>query len=185
MPTPYFSATGYQAQSYTDYESDAVWINGKLLPTGDRQVSPLPLPMAIVIHDGDTIKASFEGVPEILGHDLLIRLNGIDCPELHDPTPLIREFAYAAKAYLQNSIARGKETKLTNISRDKYFRLDAYVWVDGLDMQQVLLALKFAKPYFGGTKLPWTVADIPPKPWPLMPLTGNVTPSVGGGKVSG
>ena len=123
--------------------------------------SPLPSPENIRTYDGDTIIVDFPTLPDVFGKDLPIRLAGIDTPEMHDPNPVVRAWAVQARNYLHKRITAAKSVTLSVSGRDKFFRLDAKVFVDGADVQAELLAKKYAKPYNGGTKQPWTPADVP------------------------
>jgi len=72
--------------------------------------------------DGDTIK--------IKERDNLVRLLGIDTPELHHPDLPVQKFGKEAKAYVKNLI-EGKEVIIEYDSlnlNDKYGRLLAYVY---------------------------------------------------------
>lgn len=126
-------------------------------------VVPLPSPVNITVHDGDTLEVNLPGLPDVFGKELGIRLSGIDAPELHDPNPVVKKWAYEARDYLRIRISQSKVIILTSPSRDKYFRIDAKVILDGVDIQQELINKKYAKPYNGGTKSPWIPADIPPE----------------------
>lgn len=124
---------------------------------------PLPPPENVRVHDGDTIYVDFPRVPDVLGKNLGVRLLGIDTPELLDPDPVVRSWAEAARDYLTKRVASCKkvELKKASVSRDKFYRLDAVVLLDGVDIQQELIAKGYAKPYDGAKKNPWTRADVP------------------------
>lgn len=116
------------------------------------------------VHDGDTFTVD---VPQwlkapgaaVVAKNMSVRIAGIDCPEIHDPNPVIRNAAAVAKLQTE-SLLKGKVV-LRDPKRDKYFRLNARVIADGVDVGKSLLDAKLAKAYDGGTKSPWTVADLP------------------------
>ena len=107
------------------------------------------------VHDGDTITVEIPEFPSIIGENIGIRLDGIDTPELTDKRQEIKSIALEAKEYVRRKVSTAKKIEIDNLKRDKYFRIDAKVYIDGLLIQDELLKLKLAKPYDGGTKMPW------------------------------
>ena len=108
--------------------------------------------------DGDTI-----------AHELTLqfstRILGVDCPEMHDPRQ------YAAASVVKRAVEQWVEkhrvlTDLAAVAFDKYgSRVDAEVW--GVDaeghaerLSSWLLKQGYAHPYGGGTKQPWTDAEL-------------------------
>lgn len=124
---------------------------------------PLPTPVNEEIHDGDTIYVDFPGVPDVLGKHIGLRLRGADAPELRDPDPVIRAWAYKARDRLAAMHAAAKRREYANPTRDKYSgRLDVDYMLDGVNAAQQLIREGYAKPYNGdGPRPPWTRADIP------------------------
>lgn len=104
------------------------------------------------IYDGDTFKCNIEGYPSIVGDRIGIRVYGVDCPEMTDKRPTVKERARQAKQYTVKRLREGKKIELVNMQRDKYFRILAVVMVDGNDLGQELIKEGLAKPYFGGKK---------------------------------
>lgn len=108
------------------------------------------------IYDGDTVTITFKNVPPILGDHLGIRLLGIDTPEMKDTNVCIRNMAKISRDTLVEFLASGKTVVLTNLKRDKYFRLDGDFLVDGKSAVQHMLDKKRAKVYTGeGAKPVW------------------------------
>lgn len=107
------------------------------------------------VHDGDTITVEIPEFPSIIGENIGIRLDGIDTPELTDKRQEIKSIALEAKEYVRRKVSTAKKIEIDGLKRDKYFRIDAKVFIDGLLIQDELLKLKLAKPYDGGTKMPW------------------------------
>jgi len=107
------------------------------------------------IYDGDTFRGTIKDYPPILGYRISIRIYGIDCPELKDKNPKIKSLALQAKQYTVQRLREGKEIKLVDMRRDKYFRICAKVLIDGKDLGQELIKKGLAKPYDGGTKEKW------------------------------
>ena len=114
--------------------------------------APLGYVTVVGVIDGDTIKVDINGVPSIFGKGILVRLLGIDAPEIHAKRQCERDAALRSKAFLEGILLKAKQVDLVNPSRDKYFRIDATVIADGVDVSQASLKNNMAVPYDGGTK---------------------------------
>lgn len=112
------------------------------------------------VYDGDTFHVNIKGWPEVCGKNIGVRILGIDTPEMHDKDPAVKATAIKAKAYARQLLEGAKEIRLTNLKRDKYFRLLANVKLDGHDFSKLMLDSGLAKQYDGGTKDEWTEDDI-------------------------
>ena len=78
----------------------------------------------IDVYDGDTLTVELDGVRE------RVRLIGIDAPEIRGPA---HELALAAGAYLASLVAGETVDLVLGVKgRDRYGRLLAYVYLDGL-----------------------------------------------------
>jgi micrococcal nuclease len=106
------------------------------------------------VHDGDTFTVNIKDYPPIIGEKIPIRINGIDCPELHDKNYKVRALAIKAKNFTERQL-KYKNITLKNMKRDKYFRILADVYVNNQNLANLLLQEKLAKPYFGKTKPKW------------------------------
>lgn len=117
----------------------------------------------IRVYDGDTIYVNILGVPDVFGKNIGVRLKGIDTPEMRskcasaDQRDLETAAAKAAKGFVENviRISKGNHLVLSNVSRDKYFRLLADVYVDDVNLSDRLIEQGYGKAYFGGTKGDW------------------------------
>ncbi len=78
------------------------------------------------IIDGDTIKCDIAGYPDIIGHGISVRFRGINTPEIRGKQ---RALGLISKSKLEALIGGQKIITLKDISRDKYFRIDADVYV--------------------------------------------------------
>lgn len=107
------------------------------------------------VHDGDTFIAEISGVHPIIGKEISIRIKGIDAPEMTDQRQDVRELAVRARDYVAHRLEQAKVIELFDIQRDKYFRILADVYVDGVHLGEELLLKGFAKPYHGKTKPQW------------------------------
>jgi endonuclease YncB( thermonuclease family) len=107
------------------------------------------------IYDGDTFRGNIKDYPPIIGERIGIRITGIDCPELKDKRPKVKEMALQAKQYTVKRLREAKKIELVNMRRDKYFRILATVLVDGSSLGDELIKAGLAKSYDGGTKKAW------------------------------
>lgn len=107
------------------------------------------------IYDGDTFRVNIDGWPAVVGDSMPVRIKGIDTPELRGKCQREKEAARAAKQFSVARLRAGKLIELKGIVRDKYFRLLAEVWVDGVNLGEQLILGGFAVPYGGGTKVDW------------------------------
>lgn len=81
--------------------------------------------------DGDTFVCDIDEHSAIAGKNISIRLKGVNTPELKDKDPEIRKQAYQEKDRLESLLTNAKVIHLKNLGRDKYFRIDADVYIDG------------------------------------------------------
>lgn len=113
------------------------------------------------VYDGDTLTVDLPGQHDLFGKEIGVRLKGIDTPELvsHCTTPELRAAEKAkaidARTLVEGMIATGRHVTLSNLERDKYFRILATVHIDDRDVSATLIANGLADPYDGGTKLSW------------------------------
>jgi endonuclease YncB( thermonuclease family) len=108
----------------------------------------------VSVIDGDTLMVNARPWPQQT-ISVLVRIRGIDTPELHAKCSDVRELALAARDVLAEALATGDgRLSLTDISGDKYFgRVVADVAYDnGRDAASVMLAAGLARPYDGGHK---------------------------------
>jgi endonuclease YncB( thermonuclease family) len=106
--------------------------------------------------DGDTFKADIEIWPG-LTQRVLVRLAGVDAPELKGPTACEKALAINARAYLDTLLRSGK-IAVTAVNHDKFAgRVDAVVTVTGVDASISLITSGHGRQYLGGPRLPWCV----------------------------
>ncbi len=122
--------------------------------SGERLAGPYQAKVIEVI-DGDTFRAS---VKVWLGQDIemLVRVDGIDTPELHGKCRQEKDMAFQAKEQLQDLIGT-KEISLHDIRYGKYAgRVVARVTTDNdRDISRFLLAKNIARPYQGKKRASW------------------------------
>lgn len=110
--------------------------------------------------DGDTVEVKAFPWPQ-QSMDVLVRLRGVDAPELHAPCASERDRAARAKGRLTAFLAGQAKVLLTHISGDKYFgRIVADLGrADGGDAASMLIVEDLARPYDGGKKPPVDCRD--------------------------
>lgn len=107
----------------------------------------------VEVHDGDTLVVDLPKEKKLFGYHRLVRISGIDTPELRDPRPDIRLLAQQAKDLVVTTLAAAKKVTLRKTTQDdKYGRILCEVWADGLNLGPLLLEAGLAKPYGGGSK---------------------------------
>jgi micrococcal nuclease len=110
----------------------------------------------ISIYDGDTFTCNIDGWPDIIGKRISVRVKGIDTPEIRGGTERTKELARAARMYTVTVLDGAEKVELRNLERDKYFRINADVYIDGESLADGLIATGHAKPYNGdGPRPEW------------------------------
>ena len=94
--------------------------------------------IVVRVCDGDTVVVDIPEYPDIIGKSIRVRLAGVDAPELRSRDPGLRQSAQAARQALEALLPPGTVVTLTQLRRDKYFRLDAAVSVEGRDAAAAL-----------------------------------------------
>lgn len=107
------------------------------------------------VYDGDTFRADIAGVHPIIGHNVSIRIYGVDTPEIRGECPSEKRKAKNAQRFVEQALTLAKTVELRDVRRDKYFRLNADVYVDGRSVSAMLIKHGMAYPYFGETKQDW------------------------------
>jgi endonuclease YncB( thermonuclease family) len=107
------------------------------------------------IYDADTFRANIAGWPDIVGHHVSIRVNGVDAPEIRGKCESEKIGARIAKKVTVELLRNAKVIELRNIKRGKYFRIIADVYVDGQSLADILIKKKLAVPYEGGKRQSW------------------------------
>ena len=114
-------------------------------------IPPVSGGRVIKVYDGDTITVAcyVHDLPDL--YRFSVRLNGIDCPEMKTKNASEKSVAKLAKQYLDERIM-GKDVDLRNVSLEKYGRILAEVWYNGVSMNTALVEARLAVAYDGGTK---------------------------------
>ena len=115
-------------------------------------IPPITGGIVVNVYDGDTItivsKLPYDASPL---YKFSIRIAGIDCPEIRGKCDDEKQCAQIAKNHVSDLIL-GKRVELTNIDTEKYGRVLANVWCDGVNISEYLINNRLALGYDGGTK---------------------------------
>ncbi|MBF0620790.1 MAG: thermonuclease family protein [Magnetococcales bacterium] len=103
-------------------------------------------------HDGDTIRFNIPNTHPLFGHNIPIRLRGIDTPEINSSCPSERQHAIAARQHVHTLLHNAHTITLKRVGRGKYFRILGDVVFDGVDLGQHLLQNGWAVSYDGDQK---------------------------------
>lgn len=103
-------------------------------------------------YDADTITFNVPGVHPLIGKKINVRVSGVDTPEVKTKNSCEKDKARNAKKLVANLLKHAKRIDLLNIKRDKYFRINAEVVIDGKLLSHYLLKNGLAYSYDGGTK---------------------------------
>lgn len=106
----------------------------------------------INVYDGDTItvasKLPFKSSPI---YRFSVRLRNIDSPEIKSKSKTESDLAIKSRDALHNLIF-GKIIELKNNGKEKYGRLLADIYLDGIHINKWMLDNKYAVEYDGGKK---------------------------------
>jgi nuclease (SNase domain protein) len=99
--------------------------------TQDKLYPDVKVSRLLRVIDGDTFRCDIDEHSAIAGKNISIRLRGINTPELRSKNPEERKSADLEKQRLSELLNNARVIELRNIDRDKYFRIDADVYIDG------------------------------------------------------
>ena len=110
----------------------------------------------IKVYDGDTITiaSKLNNSTDDTIYRFSVRLAGIDCAEIKSKTEFEKNLAICSRDALHGKII-DKFVDLRNVSVEKYGRLLANVYCDGLFVNDWMLQNDYAVPYDGGKKMPF------------------------------
>ena len=108
------------------------------------------------VYDGDTVHVVFKMPNSNECHKWIIRLMGIDTPEMKSKNTAEKTKAIQCRDYLRSKIL-DKIIILDCLDFDKYGRLLGNVFIEGIEksISQDLIDSGMAKAYDGGTKEGW------------------------------
>ena len=102
--------------------------------TQDKLYPDVKVSRLLRVIDGDTFSCDIDEHSAIAGKNISIRLRGINTPELRSRNSEERKSAILEKQRLSDLLTNALVIELRNIDRDKYFRIDADVYIDGIDI---------------------------------------------------
>lgn len=97
---------------------------------------------------------SIPGLPSIFGDVLLIRLAGIDTPEILGKCDQEKQLAKKARDYVNTVLFNAREIDLYDLERGEHFNLVARVVANGKNLSEQLIKRKFAVPHKEGNQKP-------------------------------
>ena len=108
--------------------------------------------------DGDTIRATIKLGFGVALHSVLIRLSGIDTPEIHTKNKTEKQAGKLVTIWLREKIKSGQFYYLTTANKDldKYGRPMGVLHIDGDNICMELIKYGFATEYHGKKKEKWT-----------------------------
>lgn len=106
------------------------------------------------VADGDTLRAEMAGAPSPLNR-VLIRISGIDTPELKGKCKAEKEKAKESKKFLTDKFLNANFITFGTLDWDKYGgRVLADVYFDGKNVGQMMIEAGYAVTYHGEKKNP-------------------------------
>jgi micrococcal nuclease len=102
--------------------------------------------LVIKVYDGDTFTIGFRQPYSDKPFRIPVRLLGIDTPEMKTKNTSMKAKAKASKDFL-SSLIMNKTVSLNDTSMDKYGRLLANVYCEGVFVNQAMLDKDFAVVY--------------------------------------
>jgi len=110
----------------------------------------------VKIYDGDTFtiacRLNFKTYETKEYYRFSVRIRGIDTPEIKTKNPKEKVYAFHAKNALSSKI-ENRIVELKNIDYEKYGRILADVYIDGVDVGKSMIQENYAVPYDGKTKI--------------------------------
>ena len=107
-------------------------------------------------YDGDTIHVVFKMPNSNDCYKWIIRMMGIDTPEIKTKNTYEKQLAVKARDFLRELIL-DKLIVIECLDFDKYGRLLGNIYIEGNEMSlsNIMIEKGYAKAYDGGTKIKW------------------------------
>jgi micrococcal nuclease len=112
-----------------------------------KQYSSIIINDVISVYDGDTFRVNIKGYPPVIGENIAIRINGVDTPEIRGKCERENQLAIKARNFTRLKLSKGNVIELRNVKRGKYFRIAADVYIDNVNLGQILINANLAKKY--------------------------------------
>jgi len=122
----------------------------------DSNYGDLTVIRLVRVYDGDTFYVDIDELHDLIGKNILIRLRGVDTPEVGHRSKCEEEkiLGNKARVFVEDRLT-GAEIILLNIGRGTFFRILADVTYDGVDLATELLKAKLGRKYDGGKRSGW------------------------------
>ena len=123
---------------------------------GDLTISQL-----VRVYDGDTFFVDVEGLHDIIGKEVKIRIRGVDTPEIkqHAKCDKEHQLGMRARAFVEERLQSADKIELVKISRGKYFRIVADVIYDGKSIAPEIIQAGHGVVYHPKKKKDWCAED--------------------------
>jgi len=124
----------------------------------------IPNVTIVSCYDGDTCRVDLprsafndDWAYQLFGHNIPIRVEGIDTPEIRGKCQKEKDLAYEARDLVRDLLDQAQTITLTiddnpKEVRGKYFRIVGRLIAGGVDISEVLIQKNLAVLYDGGTK---------------------------------
>jgi len=124
----------------------------------------IPNVTIVSCYDGDTCRVNLprsafndDWAYQLFGHNIPIRVEGIDTPEIRGKCQKEKNLAKEARDFVRRLFDNAQNVTLTiddnpKEVRGKYFRIVGRLLADGVDISDLLIQKNLAVPYDGGTK---------------------------------
>lgn len=89
---------------------------------------------------------SIPNLPNIFGDVILVRIAGIETPEILGQCPKEKELAVEARNFINTVLENAREVELYELERGENFNLIARIMANGENVSKLLLDKKFALP---------------------------------------
>ncbi len=89
---------------------------------------------------------SIPNLPNIFGDVILVRIAGIETPEILGQCPKEKELAVKARNFINTVLENAREIELYELERGENFNLIARIMANGENVSKLLLDKKFALP---------------------------------------
>jgi len=139
------------------------WFLLLCLPPSVRATT-IPNITIVSCYDGDTCRVNLprsafndDWAYQLFGHNIPIRVEGIDTPEIRGKCQKEKDLAYEARDLVRGLLNNAQSITLTiddnpKEVRGKYFRIVGRLIADGVDISDLLIKRQLAVLYDGGTK---------------------------------
>ena len=133
----------------------AVLLLAPLAQATEKNYGSVTVSKVGTIYDGDTFYVNIDRWPSIVGEHIAVRVKGVDTPEMQGKCDSETQLARKAKQFTVEFLRRATSIQLRNVSRDKYFRVLADVYVGEKNLARELISKGLGYEYHGESKKNW------------------------------